>query len=255
MKLRRNKLLAEPPGRCLERHCLYSDRVFPRLRIRSTRARTTAGNSQDRGRTGQAGREQKSEVELTRTVVILNGDPLKDKSFEPRLNGLLADKQNPGDRVVMLKSRKDVSYERWIFYRSDRESGGNRDPATGGGAGPSRELSHEDSQAQIRGIGPVHGHGGHCLFAAHLLRNLGQGSGRQPSSLGARGRRGARTSQELQGQRRHRRQEQDLLERTPDCSSPTGRRLGRTSGRCRAEQAQPFCSRSTRMPPSCNSNR
>ena len=49
---------------------------------------------------------------------------MKDKSFEPRLNSLLADKQNPGDRVVMLKSRKDVSYERWILFTGLIEKAG-----------------------------------------------------------------------------------------------------------------------------------
>ncbi|MBT5380880.1 MAG: biopolymer transporter ExbD, partial [Opitutae bacterium] len=57
---------------------------------------------------------QNPEVELTRTAVILNGDPVPNKSFAPRLASLLARKERQEDNVVVLKSRKDVSYERWI---------------------------------------------------------------------------------------------------------------------------------------------
>ena len=64
------------------------------------------------------------EVELTRTLVILNGDPLKDKSFESRIIDLLSGKQNDEDRIVMLKSRKDVSYERWIKFTGLVEKAG-----------------------------------------------------------------------------------------------------------------------------------
>lgn len=64
------------------------------------------------------------EVELTRTLVILNGDPLNDKSFESRIKDLLSGKQNDEDRIVMLKSRKDVSYERWIKFTGLVEKAG-----------------------------------------------------------------------------------------------------------------------------------
>ena len=57
-------------------------------------------------------------------MVILNGDPLTDKSFASRLNGLLAGKRNTEDKVVMLKSRKDASYERWIEFTGLIEKAG-----------------------------------------------------------------------------------------------------------------------------------
>ena len=124
MKLRRNKLLAEPPAGA------SSDIAFILIVffLVCASVQPEQGRPQEIPKTEEEPDKQEEnknpEVELTRTVVILNGDPLKDKSFEPRLNSLLADKQNPGDRVVMLKSRKDESYERRILFTGLIEKAG-----------------------------------------------------------------------------------------------------------------------------------
>ncbi|MEC9124330.1 MAG: biopolymer transporter ExbD [Verrucomicrobiota bacterium] len=124
MKLRRNKLLAEPPAGA------SSDIAFILIVffLVCASVQPEQGRPQEIPKTEEEPEKQEKnknpEVELTRTVVILNGDPLKDDSFQPRLNSLLADKREPGDRVVMLKSRKDVSYERWILFTGLIEKAG-----------------------------------------------------------------------------------------------------------------------------------
>lgn len=124
MKLRRNKLLAEPPAGA------SSDIAF----ILIVFFLVCASVQPEQGRPQEIPKMEEEpdkkeknknpEVELTRTVVILNGDKLKDKSFVSSLKPLLAGKQNPGDRVVMLKSRKDVTYERWIRFTGLIEKAG-----------------------------------------------------------------------------------------------------------------------------------
>jgi len=62
-------------------------------------------------------KEQKSqnvEVALTRTTATINGDPVRTREFLPRLRTLLANKQRPEDRVVVVKSRNDTPYDFWI---------------------------------------------------------------------------------------------------------------------------------------------
>jgi len=63
--------------------------------------------------------EQKKEnIELaltrTRTVVSLNGDPIKTEELPGRLKRLLEGKKRPEDRVVIVKSKPDVPYDHWI---------------------------------------------------------------------------------------------------------------------------------------------
>ena len=131
MKLRRNKLLVEPPAGA------SSDIAFILIVffLVCASVQPEQGRPQEIPKTEEEPdkkeKNKNPEVELTRTLVILNGDPLKyksiesqDKSFVSLLKPLLAGKQNPGDRVVMLKSRKDVSYERWIKFTGLIEKAG-----------------------------------------------------------------------------------------------------------------------------------
>ena len=124
MKLRRNKLLAEPPAGA------SSDIAFILIVffLVCASVQPEQGRPQEIPKTEEEPEKKEEnknpEVELTRTLVILNGDPLTDKAFQPRLNGLLAGKREPGDRVVMLKSKSDVSYERWIKFTGLIEKAG-----------------------------------------------------------------------------------------------------------------------------------
>ena len=60
------------------------------------------------------------ELALTRTrsVVTLNGDPVKTGELSARLRRLLQGKRRPEDRVVVVKSKPDVPYDHWIATTS-----------------------------------------------------------------------------------------------------------------------------------------
>jgi biopolymer transport protein ExbD len=58
------------------------------------------------------------EIALTRTTASINGDVVPMKDFRTRLKGLLEGKKRPEDRVVVVKSSRDTSYEHWIKITS-----------------------------------------------------------------------------------------------------------------------------------------
>lgn len=70
------------------------------------------GSSQN----AQAQQQQANHIEiaLTRTTVSLNGDPIPQKELRTRLKGLLDGKTRTDDRIVLVKSTKDTTYETWI---------------------------------------------------------------------------------------------------------------------------------------------
>lgn len=65
----------------------------------------------------QEQKNQNIELALTRTrsVVSLNGDPVKTPELRSRLRRLLEGKRTPEDRVVVVKSKPDVPYDHWIL--------------------------------------------------------------------------------------------------------------------------------------------
>jgi biopolymer transport protein ExbD len=79
-----------------------------------------SGKRQDLPRSEQTKQqEQKNQnIELaltrTRSVVSLNGDPVKTEELPGRLRRLLEGKRRPEDRVVVVKSKPDVPYDHWI---------------------------------------------------------------------------------------------------------------------------------------------
>jgi biopolymer transport protein ExbD len=58
------------------------------------------------------------EVMLTRSAVAINGNFVRMNQFVPQLQRLLADKTRDEQRVVVVKSRKDVPYHHWIAVTS-----------------------------------------------------------------------------------------------------------------------------------------
>ena len=114
MKLRRNKLLVEPPAGSssdIAFILIIFFLVCASVQPEQGRPQEIPKSEEEPDKKNQS---QNPEVELTRTAVILNGDPVPNKTFAPRLARLLARKERQEDKVVVLKSRKDVPYERWI---------------------------------------------------------------------------------------------------------------------------------------------
>jgi biopolymer transport protein ExbD len=71
--------------------------------------------------------QEKSEnlqIDLTRTLVQINGEPVKMKDFIPLVKAKLKSKTRPEDKVVIVKSKKDVPYHHWIAVTTRIEEAG-----------------------------------------------------------------------------------------------------------------------------------
>ncbi|MEM7015324.1 MAG: biopolymer transporter ExbD [Verrucomicrobiota bacterium] len=67
---------------------------------------------------------QNIEVTLTENTILVNSETVTMDQVEAKLKQLLAGKEAEADRVVMLKSAKDTSYQRWIDLTTRIEKGG-----------------------------------------------------------------------------------------------------------------------------------
>jgi biopolymer transport protein ExbD len=66
------------------------------------------------------------ELALTRSrsVVTLNGEPVKIEDLTVRLRKALEGKRRPEDRIVVLKSKSDVPYDHWITISTTVQDAG-----------------------------------------------------------------------------------------------------------------------------------
>ena len=138
MKMRRNKLLVEPPAGA------SSDIAFILIIffLVCASVQPELGRSQEIPKSEEEpekeDQSENPEVELTRTAIILNGDPVADATFAPRMASVIGRLERPEDKVVLLKSRKDVPYDRWISVTGIIEQ-----------AGGTITLQIEEEQAEI----------------------------------------------------------------------------------------------------------
>lgn len=68
--------------------------------------------------------EQKSEnieVTITRTTVSINNEKVAQSDFANKLKVLLAGKSRPEDKIVVVKSDNDTTYEMWITVTGEIE--------------------------------------------------------------------------------------------------------------------------------------
>ncbi len=118
MKLRRsaNKMLIEPPS------VATGDIAFNLLIFFLVCASTapSKGRKQEIPRSDpqqqQTEQSQNIEVALTRTTASVNGQVKQPTEFLNDLRLLLNAKTKPEDKVVVVKSTKDVPYDQWILY-------------------------------------------------------------------------------------------------------------------------------------------
>lgn len=75
-------------------------------------------------KTQEQSKEENIRVELAREAVKVNGDPLPDRMFVPKLKTLLIGKVSDEDRVVVVSSSPDVPYYRWIEFTGLIEEAG-----------------------------------------------------------------------------------------------------------------------------------
>lgn len=58
--------------------------------------------------------EKHVEVQIKRNVALINGTIVTEKNFAGNLANLLKNKPREEDRVVVVKSDRDVEYQQWI---------------------------------------------------------------------------------------------------------------------------------------------
>jgi biopolymer transport protein ExbD len=64
------------------------------------------------------------EVAVTRTTVAVNGTDVPLTDLQAKLQGLLAGKAKPEDRIVVVRSTKDTPYSQWIMVTGLIEKAG-----------------------------------------------------------------------------------------------------------------------------------
>ena len=72
----------------------------------------------------QQEQSQNLSVEVNKTLLTINGNKVKDADFASRLHTQLLGKKRPEDKVVVVKTAKDVPYQRWIQVTSWIEDAG-----------------------------------------------------------------------------------------------------------------------------------
>lgn len=115
MKIRRrNNLLVEPP------HSSTSDIAFiliifflvcASVQPDSGRRQTLPKSEEQPEKKQQS---ENPEVGVSRDGVVLNGNPMKMERFKAEILRVLTQKKREVDKVVVLKSKPNTPYERWI---------------------------------------------------------------------------------------------------------------------------------------------
>jgi biopolymer transport protein ExbD len=115
MKIRRrNKLLVESPASATSDIAFILIIFF--LVCASVQPETGKKQSLPKSE-DQPDKKQQSEnpeVAISRTSVILNGNPMQPKKFKSEIKRVLAQKKREVDKVVVVKSKPDTPYEIWI---------------------------------------------------------------------------------------------------------------------------------------------
>lgn len=125
MKLKRGKLLIDPPGSA------SSDIAFILIIFFLVCASVQPEDGQDqelpRAEPKDESNQQSKnlEVSITASTIVLNGSPLSDTDFDKRLRKELAERRREEDRVVVLKSAPQAApYTRWIAVSQTIQSAG-----------------------------------------------------------------------------------------------------------------------------------
>jgi len=125
MRPRRNsKLLVEPPASAtgdIAFNLIVFFLVCASVQPDSGRPQTLPRSEKEEKEKTQ---EKHVEVQLKRSSLMLNGDVIQDDQFVERLRSALSGKPRPEDKIVVVKSDKDVEYQRWIVITMMIEEAG-----------------------------------------------------------------------------------------------------------------------------------
>jgi biopolymer transport protein ExbD len=123
MRGRRTKVLVEPPAHAtgdIAFNLIVFFLVCASIQPDSGRPQTLPSSE-----TVEEGQQTENiEVAVSRAAVIINGDVTPMNRVFTRLKALLAGKQAPDDRVVVVKSESDTQYSRWLTITSMIEDAG-----------------------------------------------------------------------------------------------------------------------------------
>ena len=114
MKLKRGKLLIDPPGSA------SSDIAFILIIffLVCASVQPEEGHDQLLPRAEPESEQQKQtknlEVSITPNSIVLNGSPLNESTFPARIASELSQRKREEDKVVILKSSPQTPYTRWI---------------------------------------------------------------------------------------------------------------------------------------------
>ena len=124
MKLRRSKLLVEPPSTAAP-DIAFTMIVFF-LVCASVQPET--GRPQNIPKSEETADKQEQsqniEVSLTESAVLVNGSVVAMGQLNTKIRQLLAGKERESDRVVIVKSSEDATYQRWIDVTTTIEDAG-----------------------------------------------------------------------------------------------------------------------------------
>ncbi len=122
MKLKRTSLLVEPPASATSDIAFILIVFF--LVCASVEPDKGRAQTLPRSEPEKEKQSQTLEVELTRNAVIFNRDPMSPERFTETIKLKLADKTRDEDKIVAVKSRKEVPYSHWMMVTDIIEKAG-----------------------------------------------------------------------------------------------------------------------------------
>lgn len=78
----------------------------------------------EQSNTATAQQAENIDVAISRSTASINGSPVRQADFVPRLKELLKGRQKPEERIVVVKSSTDTPYEHWIDVTGAIEDAG-----------------------------------------------------------------------------------------------------------------------------------
>ncbi len=114
MKIERRQLLVEPPATAAPDIAFILIVFF----LVCASVQPDTGRPQNIPRSEETpqkeSQSQNIELSLTEKTVIINGELIPFEKLKSRLSQLLAGKKSESDRVVIVKSANETTYQRWI---------------------------------------------------------------------------------------------------------------------------------------------
>lgn len=121
---RRNKLLVESPGVAtgdIAFNLLVFFLVCASTQPESGRRQDIPRSEESKAKTEQ---QQNLEVTMTRTTVAINGELVPLVDFPSRIRQRLPRDAAPEEKIVVIKSARDTTYEHWIAVTAAIEDAG-----------------------------------------------------------------------------------------------------------------------------------